>query len=170
MTDPLPARDLDWPPLAAMVAYDRNRLIGREGGLPWHYPADLRHFKRTTMGHAIIHGRRSYEDFGKPLPGRRNIIVTRQQDYQAPGCEVAHDLDQAIALARTTDAMPFILGGAAIYQLALPQVTALFLTEIDATHDGDTHFPAIDESNWQEVERREEAPLTFRTLQRITAG
>lgn len=154
------------PPLNLMIAYDRQRVIGRDGGLPWHHPADLAHFKRTTMGHAIIHGRRSYEDFGRPLPGRRNIVVTRQTGYRAPGCEVAHGLDDAIAMARTSDAEPFILGGAAIYRLALPLVTRMYLTEIDAEHDGDTFFPPVDESEWVEVERRVDGVLTFRTLER----
>jgi len=154
------------PPLNLMVAYDRNRIIGTDGGLPWHYPEDLKHFKRTTMGHAIIHGRRSYEDFGRPLPGRRNIILTRRSDYAAEGCEVAHDLDAAIALARETDPEPFVLGGADVYRQALPQVTRMYLTEIDAEHPGDTRFPVIDESRWNEVERVVSGVLTFRTLER----
>lgn len=153
-------------PLALMVAYDRNRLIGSDGGLPWRYPEDLKHFKRTTMGHAIIHGRKSYEDFGKPLPGRRNIVVTRQAGYQAPGCEVVGDLATAITAARETDELPFILGGAEIYRQALPLVTVMYLTEIDAEHEGDTYFPAVDESDWVETARREEGVLTFRTLER----
>ncbi|NET72900.1 MAG: dihydrofolate reductase [Sphaerospermopsis sp. SIO1G2] len=153
--------------LNAIVAYDRNRLIGADGGLPWRYPEDLKFFRQTTMGHAIIHGRKSYEDFGKPLPGRRNIIVTRQQDYQAPGCEVVHDLDEAIALAYESDDDPFILGGAEIYRLALPQCSRLFLTEIDAEHQGDTYFPAVDESCFKESERRPSGILTFRTLLRL---
>lgn len=153
-------------PLNLMVAYDRQRLIGAAGGLPWRYPEDLKHFKRTTMGHAIIHGRKSYEDVGKPLPGRRNLVVTRQPDYHAPGCEVFHALEQAIAAARETDPEPFVLGGAEIYRLALPQVTRMYLTEIDAEHEGDTYFPEIDESDWVEVERRQDGVLTFRTLER----
>ncbi|MDA3960564.1 MAG: dihydrofolate reductase, partial [Planctomycetota bacterium] len=115
----------------------------------------------------IIHGRKSYEDFGKPLPKRRNIIVTRQSDYQAEGCEVVHDLDAAITLARSSDPEPFILGGAEIYRLALPQVTRLYLTEIDAEHMGDTYFPAVTESEWTETDRRTDGILTFRTLERL---
>ena len=153
-------------PLNLMVAYDRNRLIGAAGGLPWRYPEDLKHFKATTMGHAIIHGRRSFEDFGKPLPGRRNIIVTRQSDYQAEGCEVVNDLTAAIALARDTDPEPFVLGGAEIYRQAMPLVTRMYLTEIDAAHEGDTWFPEVDESEWAETERRVSGVLTFRTLER----
>jgi len=154
-------------PLSLIVAYDRRRCIGRDGQLPWHHSEDLKHFKRTTMGHAIIHGRKSYESVGKPLPGRRNIVVTRQQDYRAPGCEVAHDLDNAIALARQEDDEPFVLGGAEIYRQALPRITRMYLTEIDEEHAGDTFFPDVDESQWREVERRESGPLVFRTLERV---
>lgn len=155
------------PHLNLMVAYDRNQIIGSEGSLPWHYPEDLKHFKRTTMGHAIIHGRKSYEDFGKPLPGRRNIIVTRQADYVAEGCEVVNSLEAAITLARESDPEPFVLGGAEIYRQALPLVTRMYLTEIDAEHAGDTRFPDFDRSQWRETERREDGLLTFLTLERI---
>lgn len=153
-------------PLNLMVAYDRNRIIGADGSLPWHYPQDLKHFKRTTMGHAIIHGRKSFEDFGKPLPGRRNIILTRRPGYQASGCEVVSDLASAIALARETDPEPFILGGAEVYRQALPHITRMYLTEIDASHSGDTKFPEFDEAQWQETQREEDGILVFRTLER----
>lgn len=163
MNSPLPA-------LGLIVAYSLpQRAIGRRGGLPWHEPEDLAHFKRSTLGHAIIHGRRSYESFGKPLPGRRNIIVTRNSDYQAPGCEVVHSLDAAIALARESDPCPWICGGQAIYAEALPQVTICELTEIDTTiADADTFFPAIDESQWQETTSRRSGHLHFRRLERLT--
>ena len=153
-------------PLYAIVAYDKNRLIGKDGGLPWHYPEDLKYFKKVTMGHAIIHGRKSYEDFGKPLPGRRNIIVTRQQGYQAEGCEVAHDLKQAIILARESDKTPFILGGAQIYAEAMPQVTRLYITEIDADHRGDTYFPPFNHNEFTQEPPRMSGPLTFRIFNR----
>ena len=153
-------------PLNAIVAHDRNRLIGADGGLPWRYPEDLKFFKATTMGHAIIHGRKSYEDFGKPLPGRRNIIVTRQEGYQAAGCEVVHDIDAAIALAYESDAEPFILGGAEIYRVTMPLWTRLFVTEIDADHQGDTYFPEISNEPFIERESRRSDILNFRTLVR----
>lgn len=161
MTSPL-------APLGLIVAYSLpQRAIGRAGDLPWHEPEDLRHFKTMTMGHAIIHGRRSYESFGKPLPGRRNIIVTRNRDFNAPGCEVVHDLDQAIALARSEDPCPWICGGEAIYRAALPLVTICELTEIDCSvDDADTFFPDIDEDAFVETAQRRSGHLTFRRLQR----
>ena len=130
----------------------------------------MRSFKALTLGHPVIMGRRTWDslpDRFRPLPGRRNIIVTRQPGYAAPGCEVAGDLPAAIALARQSDPCPFILGGAEIYRQALPLVTLLYLTEIDAEHDGDTWFPEFDESVFTETERRSSGPLTFRTLRRI---
>ena len=154
------------PSLNLIVAYARDRVIGVDGSLPWRHPEDMKHFKQTTMGHAIIHGRKSYEDFGKPLPGRRNLIVTRQTDYIAEGCEVFNDLDAAIAAARETDDEPFILGGAEIYRLSMPQITRMYLTEIDESYTGDTFFPAFDEGEWVETDRRVSGVLTFRTLER----
>ena len=153
-------------PLYLIVAYDRNRLIGKDGGLPWRYPEDLKYFKHTTMGHPIIHGRKSYEDVGKPLPGRPNIILTRQLGYEAAGCAIAHNLDQALRLAQQYEAVPFILGGAVRFREALPRITRLYVTEIDAEHEGDTYFPEIDESAYTEIRRRSEGLLTFRVLDR----
>lgn len=155
------------PPLALIVAYDRNRVIGKDGGMPdWYEPEDLKHFKRTTMGHAIIMGRKSAEALGKPLPGRRNLAVTRRADWRLGDFEVFTDLDKAIAAARVDDDMPFITGGGEIYRLALPQVTRCYLTEIDVSVEGDTTFVELDEREWVETERRVSGPLTFRTLER----
>ena len=111
-----------------------------------------------------LFGRKSYEDFGKPLPERRNIIVTRQEGYQAAGCEVVHDIDAAIALAYESDAEPFILGGAEIYRVTMPLWTRLFVTEIDADHQGDTYFPVISNEPFIERESRRSDILNFRTL------
>lgn len=157
------------PPLGLVVAYSQhNRAIGKEGNLPWHYPEDLKHFKQVTLGHAIIHGRKSYESFGKPLPGRRNIIVTRQSNYEAPGCEVVHDLRTAIALARESDKCPWICGGESIYHESLPLVTICELTEIDEQVDqADTFFPEIDEKLFREVSSRVSGSLNFRRLERL---
>ena len=156
-------------PLGLVVAYSiPQRAIGRAGDLPWHHREDLQHFKQVTMGHAIIHGRRSYESFGKPLPGRRNIIVTRQTDYSAPGCDVVHDLTSAIALARTSDDCPWICGGETIYRKALPLVTICELTEIDSSiDDADTFFPAIDETQFEQTASRVSGVLHFRRLERL---
>lgn len=158
------------PALALIVCYARNRVIGRDGDLPWRYSEDLKHFKRTTMGHAILMGRKTYESIGRPLPGRRNLIVTRQSGFRAEGCEVLGSLETAIEAARTSDDCPFVIGGASIYELALPLATVLHLTEVQHDVEGDVYFPAIDESDWTESERRPSADgeLLFRTLVRRT--
>jgi len=154
-------------PLALIVAVARNRVIGNEGELPWHISEDLKHFKKTTSGHAIIMGRKTFDSIGRPLPKRRNIVVTRQSDAAFPGCERARNLDEAIALARTTDPCPFIIGGASLYQEAMPIATELHVTTIDEEVEGDTYFPG-DFSAFVEVEaRRGETPgVTFRLLRR----
>ena len=126
-------------PLALVVARSANGVIGCNGNLPWHLPEDLAHFKQITMGHAVIMGRLTYESIGKPLPGRRNIIVsTTIRDI--PGCEVANDLILAIQLARTTDSEPRVIGGSRLFAEALPLATRIFITEIHAHYDGDTYF------------------------------
>ena len=154
--------------LALIVAYARNRVIGRDGGMPWHYREDLQHFKRVTLGHPILMGRRTYESIGRPLPGRRNLVLTRQAGYTAEGCEVFSSLDDALSAAHRADDLPFVIGGAALYRLALPRVTRLYLTEIQEEVEGDTYFPEIDELAWQETERSQgaEGMLVFRTLVR----
>lgn len=137
--------------LSLIVAMTKNRVIGHGNKMPWHLPAELQYFKRTTMGCPIIMGRKTYDSIGRPLPGRRNIVVTRNNDFQAPGIEVVHSLKAAIALCGTTDA--FITGGAALYDEALPLVDRLYITEIDATLEGDTFFPALNPAEWQEISR-----------------
>lgn len=167
MTDALAAQ----APLALIVAVARNGVIGNQGGLPWHISEDLKHFKKTTSGHAIIMGRKTYDSIGRPLPKRRNIVVTRQADLELPGCDRAKSLDEAIALARTTDPCPFIIGGASLYEEALPMTTELHVTRIDEDVEGDTYFPA-DLSAFEEVEsRRGETPgVTFLLLRRKPAN
>jgi len=163
VTDPQPAP----APLALIVAVARNGVIGKDGGLPWHVSEDLKHFKKTTHGHAVIMGRKTHDSIGRPLPKRRNIVVTRQTGTLFPGCEAAHSLDEAIALARTTDDCPFIIGGAGLYEEALPLATELHLTTIDEDVDGDAYFPE-DLSEFVEVESRkgETAGVVFRLLRR----
>ena len=163
MTDALAAR----APLALIVAVARNRVIGKEGVLPWHISEDLKHFRKTTSGHAIIMGRKTYDSIGRPLPKRRNIVVTRQAGAAFSGCERAGSLDEAIVLARTTDPCPFIIGGASLYEEAMPMATELHVTMIDQDVEGDTYFPD-DFSAFEEVERRKgETPgLTFCLLRR----
>ncbi len=157
-------------PLALIVAVARNGVIGKEGGLPWHVSEDLKHFKKTTSGHAIIMGRKTYDSIGRPLPKRRNIVVTRQADAEFPGCERAQGIDEAIALARSTDPCPFIIGGASLYEEALPMATEIHLTSIDEDAEGDTYFPG-DLSGFEEVESRKgDTPgVVFRLLRRQSA-
>jgi dihydrofolate reductase len=157
-------------PLSLIAAMSRNRVIGQRGELPWHEPEDLKHFKSLSSGHAVIMGRKTAESLKfKPLPKRRNLVVTRQAGLELPGFEVFPDLAAAIAAARATDPEPMVIGGAEIYRLALPLVTVMHLTEVQRDYDGDAFFPAFDESAWDERERRVSGALVFRTLVRKTA-
>ena len=154
-------------PLSLIAAMSKNHVIGNRGDLPWHEPEDLAHFKRTTSGHAVIMGRKTAESLKfRPLPKRRNLVVTRQVGLLLPGFEVFTDLDAAIAAARTTDPVPFLIGGGELYALALPQITTMYVTVIDRDVTGDAFFPSFDESEWQERERRISGSLIFRTLTR----
>lgn len=154
-------------PLVFVVAIARNGVIGKDGKVPWKIPEDLKHFKAMTMGHAILMGRKTYNETKRPLPGRRNIIITRSPDFTAPGCEVAPTLEQAISLARATDPEPRVIGGAEIFRLALPLATRIYLTEVDRDEDGDTVFH-LDRSGFHETERRnaETPDVSFVTLER----
>ncbi len=132
-----------------IVAMASNRLIGRGNGLPWHLPADLAFFKRTTMGKAIIMGRRTHESIGRCLPGRLNIVVSRQPDYQ--GCDgsiVTHSLSEALKLGEAEKSEAMIIGGVQIYQQALPWVNRIYVTHIEASPVGDAYFPHIDWREW----------------------
>lgn len=159
-------------PLAAVVAVARNRCIGKSGGqlgLPWHIPEDLKHFKALTTGHAVIFGRKTFETIGRPLPNRRNIVVSANQHFRPAGIEVVPELAAAIALARAGgDAEPRICGGATIYRQAFPLLTKLYLTEVDEDFEGDTFFPPWEPAEWVETERRkgEDQRVTFVTLER----
>lgn len=154
-------------PLALILAVAKNGVIGKNGQVPWRIPEDLKFFKQTTMGHAIVMGRKTYEETKRPLPGRRNLVVSRNPGYEAPGCEVFPDLESAIAAARATDPAPFVIGGAEIYRLALPLATRIVLTEIDWDAEGDTVFQ-VDKTGFVEVERRpgETPGVTFIVLER----
>jgi dihydrofolate reductase len=155
------------PPLALVAAMSLNRVIGLHGQLPWHEPEDLKHFREVTLGHAVVMGRKTYEAMGKPLPKRRNIVVTRHADWRAEGCEVAGDLHSAIAMARTGDPEPRVIGGGEIYVQALPLATVIYLTVIGIDIQGDAFFPQLDERVWRERERKGSGHLVFRTLERI---
>ncbi|MEC9389748.1 MAG: dihydrofolate reductase [Myxococcota bacterium] len=153
-------------PLAMVVAMTADRVIGKDGGMPWHIPEDLKHFRRVTMGHAIIMGRKTHESIGRALPRRRNIVITRQRDAAFEGCDVAHSIEDAIAMARAGgDDEPRIVGGGVIYELALPLATKLYVSEVALDVDGDTHFPPFDPEQWTETERRAGEGVVYRTLE-----
>ena len=141
----------------AIVAVDENCAIGRQGDLLCHLPADMRHFKAVTMGHSIIMGRKTFESFPRrPLPGRQNIVITRNRAWQYDGVTVAHDLDDAIAAVQSEVA--FVIGGAQVYELALPLVDVLHLTVIHARWaTADAFFPRLDMNDWQEMDREHHA-------------
>ena len=133
--------------ISFVVAMDRKRLIGRDNGLPWHLPPDLKHFKAVTMGKPVIMGRKTHESIGRPLPGRRNIVISRNPLYKAEGCETAPSLEQAIAMT-AADAEAMIIGGTAVFESALPLAQRMYLTLIDAEFPGDAWFPEYDPAQW----------------------
>jgi dihydrofolate reductase len=139
------------PHLTIVVATDRNNGIGINNTLPWHLPEDLAHFKRTTSGHAIIMGRKTFDSIGRPLPNRRNIVITRNADWRHEGVEAVTSIEAAKALVG--DAPAFIIGGAQIYADTLAQTDRLIVTKIDQAFDCDAFFPAIDPAQWKEVAR-----------------
>ncbi len=158
--------------ISIIAALARNRVIGIHNRLPWRLPADLKFFRRTTLGHAVIMGRKNYESIGRPLPQRQNIVLSTDSGYQAPGCQVRHSLAAALAAAGD-DPEIFIIGGANLYAQALPLAERMYLTLIEAEFDGDAWFPEYDEREWREIAREEHAPdadnpyrFSFLTLQR----
>jgi len=151
------------PRVTLILARARNGVIGAKGGLPWHLPEDLAFFKRTTMGHPIVMGRRTWESIGRPLPGRRSVVVTRERGYSAAGAEVVHSLDEAILLCPDADEV-FVIGGAQLYAEALPRADRLLLTEIHADFAGDTFLPAPSASDWSEASREPHPATASRTF------
>jgi dihydrofolate reductase len=159
-----------------------NRVIGRDGALPWRLPADLKRFKQLTMGHALIVGRKTWESIGRPLPGRTMIVVTRQPDYRPADpsgtVRVVHSIEEALRLAReVSPEETFVAGGAELYRETLPRADRLHLTRIERDFPGDTRFPDFDESQWRQVdEERHEASgdtpfaYTFQIFDRIQTG
>jgi len=151
-----------------------NRAIGRDGGLPWSLPDEMAQFRALTLGHAVIMGRATFEsNGGKPLPHRRNLVLTRQSDFSADGAEVHATLDAALD-AVADDCEPFITGGAEIYRLALPRLDRLYLTVVHADLDGDTFFPPFDAADWRltdarhhRADARHAHAFTVRTLDRV---
>ena len=152
-----------------IAALSKNKVIGRGNSIPWHYPADMKHFRRTTKGHPVVAGRKTYESFQvRPLPGRLNFILSRNPAYISDeGVIICQDLQQVITTARQRDAQKlFILGGAEIYNLALPLTDEMILTHLPIEVEGDAYFPAWDKSEWEVVEERPEADLVFTTYRR----
>ena len=136
--------------LSIVVAMDGNRLIGKDNGLPWHLPADLAFFKKLTTGNTILMGRKTFDSIGRPLPNRRNIVITRNADIEITGCEVVNSIEEALSLAQgETEVM--VIGGAKLYQQILPIADRLYITQIEGEFDGDTYFPTYDEKNWRQV-------------------
>lgn len=163
--------------LTAVVAATENDVIGRDNGMPWHLPADLQHFKSVTLGHPVLMGRKTFEAIGRPLPGRRNLVLSRNASFSADGVETVASLDEAIAAAGDVPEL-MIIGGAALYALALPRTTRVHLTRLHMTvTDGDAFFPVLHEGEWQQVSRSPRRPadernacdMTFLVLERRRA-
>ena len=162
-----------------IVAVSRNGVIGIDNQLPWHLPEDLKYFKSVTMGKPLIMGRKTYDSIGRPLPGRTNIVVTRDQGWHAEGVEVARSLQQAMTLGRLACARSeageiMVIGGEQIYQLTLPAADRLYITEVQAEVEGDAFFPPLDHSQWQQISERlpeqtDTHPYRFLVLEKKTA-
>jgi dihydrofolate reductase len=155
-------------PLAMIVAMTDRRVIGKDNQLPWHLPEDLKRFRRLTTGHAVIMGRKTYESIGRPLPNRRNIVVSSDRSLRIPGCEVVPSVPAAIDLARTGDPEPFVIGGCRIFEAALPWTTTLHRTRVLDDIDGDTFFPPFDEGAWTVVSTEPGQGVVYETLVRYT--
>lgn len=145
------------PRISLIVAMAKNMVIGANNTLPWHLPADLKHFKALTMGHHIVMGRKTYESIGKPLPGRTSVVVTRNADYARPGVIVANSLEAALSACGNEEDI-FVIGGAELYRQAINHADRIYLTKIDADIPGDAHFTELDHKLWQETERASHAP------------
>lgn len=144
--------------LALIWAMSNNRTIGRNNALPWHLPEDMKYFKRVTMGKPIIMGRKTWESIGRPLPGRTNIVITRDRNFHADGIKIVHTLDEAIALAEKISFIDgaeevVVIGGAEIYALSLPKSDRLYMTQVHADVEGDAHFPEFNINEWREIAR-----------------
>ncbi len=148
------------PRVALVVAVDEAGTIGRDGALPWRLPSDLRHFKQITMGKPVVMGRKTFESIGRPLPGRENIVLSRDPDYRAEGCRAVGSLQEALAAAGEAEEL-MVIGGAELYAQALPLAERIYLTRVHARFAGDTFMPRLDPEEWLET-RREEHPADAR--------
>jgi len=162
--------------LSLIVAMARNRVIGRDNAMPWHLPEDLKFFKSMTMGKPIVMGRKTFESIGRPLPGRLNIVITRDSAWQHEGVAVAHSLEDALALAQADPGAReageiMVIGGEQIYRAALKKADRLYITRVDTEVAGDAYFPEFDEGDWRQVacwqpESKGETPYFFQVLER----
>ncbi|MFQ1813302.1 type 3 dihydrofolate reductase [Aeromonas veronii] len=139
--------------ISMIAAMAHDRVIGKDNQMPWHLPADLAHFKRVTLGKPVLMGRKTFESIGRPLPGRRNLVISRNPDYQAEGIEVVGSVEAALALlAGSSVEELMVIGGGHLYAEMLPSADCLYLTQIDLAVEGDTRFPAFDDGQWQRIE------------------
>ncbi len=160
--------------LSLVVAVAENGVIGRDGGLPWHLPADLKRFRRLTLGHHVVMGRKTHASIGRALDGRVNLVVTSRPHEVAPGCRAVPDLETALELARAAgEDEALVIGGAALYAEALPLADRIYLTRVAAEVEGDVRFPPLDPAAWYEVSREEHpsderhaSPYAFTLLER----
>ena len=155
--------------LSLIVAMAKNRTIGLDGAMPWHISEDLKFFKRVTMGHPVIMGRKTYQSIGAALLGRTNIVVTRNKDFEAADADVVHDLSEALTKAKAAEELwrpdggreeIFVIGGADIYGQALPEAQRIYMTEVHQEHPGDAFFPELAEGEWKETDRQDRDPET----------
>lgn len=140
--------------ISLIVAMDRNRVIGNKGKLPWHISADLKNFKAITMGKPIIMGRKTHESIGRPLPGRENVVITRDKNYKAEGCTVLHSLEEVFEKYNNLEEI-MIMGGADLYEQTLDKANRIYLTEVHAEVEGDTYFPDFDREIREEIYRQD---------------
>ncbi|MDT8858663.1 dihydrofolate reductase [Alkalihalobacillus sp. MEB130] len=159
--------------ISFVVAMDQNRVIGKDNQLPWHLPADLAFFKKVTTGHTIVMGRKTYESIGRPLPKRRNVVLTRDEQYKAEGCDVVHTVEAVLDIAQQEDEC-FVIGGTEVFKLFWEHVDRLYVTYIDETFEGDTFFPEISDDEWEivfvekgVVDEKNRYRHEFRTYERV---
>ncbi len=145
----------DRPRIVLVAAVSENGVIGRDGDMPWHLPDDLKRFKRITMGHPVLMGRRTWESIGKALPGRRNIVLTRDRDFVAEGAVVVHTIDEACSAAASADL--FVIGGGVVYRLLLDDASVVELTRVHADVEGDTTFPSLPSKEWSRIHQEDHA-------------
>jgi dihydrofolate reductase len=143
--------------ISLIVAQSKNHVIGKNNQLPWHLPADLQHFKKLTMGHHMIMGRKTYESIGRALPGRTSVIITSNKDYKAEGCIIVHSLKEALEVSKK-DSEVFIIGGAAVFMESLRLADKIYLTDILENFEGDVFFPKLDFLSWKLVQREHHEP------------